>query len=302
MRIVAFLAAVAAVCLAFPAPARADPWFDARDGALEDLYADGDVDGEDPIILRLGSDGAGPRGVGVAEAHGESWVSLVGFTRALRSGKNDVGAQIVLGLALDRLATGSAHRLADPPPPSPPVARPDERPSLLPPAIARACVAAAFRASGLGAGDERIDAVEARARASAVLPETRLRVMRLWTDASHATTLATTDATDYYAAIGANLVLEGRLTWRLDRTVYAGDEPTLERVRLERAEARAKLAERTLQSLFAWARAGLDAREAPEGSREQAEALLRVAEAEATLDVLTGGWFSDDQARRGGQR
>jgi hypothetical protein len=110
------------------------------------------------------------------------------------------------------------------------------------------------------------------------------------------------DATDYYAAVGANLVLEGRLTWRLDRTVYAGDEPTLERVRLERAEARAKLAERALQSLFAWARAGLDAREAPEGSREEAEALLRVAEAAATLDVLTGGWFSDDQARRGGQR
>jgi len=35
-----------------------------------------------------------------------------------------------------------------------------------------------------------------------------------------------------------------------------------------------------------------ESRRALAGSREQGEAELRQAEAEATLDVLTGGWFS----------
>ena len=38
------------------------------------------------------------------------------------------------------------------------------------------------------------------------------------------------DGSTLYDAIGANLVLELRLTWRLDRLVYAGDEATLLRV------------------------------------------------------------------------
>ena len=114
--------------------------------------------------------------------------------------------------------------------------------------------------------------------------------MRLWDDAAHATTLATTDDTNYYDAIGANLVLELRLTWRLDRLLYAGDEPTLERVRLERQDARARVATRTLEVLFAWQRAARrEARQAAAGSPEELEAELRAAEAEATLDVLTGG-------------
>jgi hypothetical protein len=116
--------------------------------------------------------------------------------------------------------------------------------------------------------------------------------MRLWTDASHATTLATTDGTNYYDAVGANLVLEVRLTWRLDRALYAGDEPTLERVRMERSEARNRLADRILQALFAWAKANESAGTSAPGSREESEASLRAAEASATLDVLTGGWFS----------
>jgi len=116
--------------------------------------------------------------------------------------------------------------------------------------------------------------------------------MRLWTDASRATLLATTDGTSYYDAVGANLVLEARFTWRLDRLVYAGDEPTLERVRLERQDARSRLGTRTLEALFAWQRARLDETEAVTGSRDQIEAALRVAEGEANLDVLTGGWFS----------
>src|SRR6185312_3391128 len=123
------------------------------------------------------------------------------------------------------------------------------------------------------------------------LPETRLRALRLFTDAQHTTT--PTDALGtYYDATGANLWLEARLTWRFDRLLYADDEPTLERVRLERQEARARIAARVLDLLFALERASLDVASAPAGSRQEADAVLRWWEAEIALDVVTGGWFS----------
>ena len=264
-------------------PARAAPWFDAQDTALEDSYADGDIDEEDHEALRLASPGS-------SDVRGESWVSVMAFERSLLTGKHDVGGILVLGLALDRVAQGDVHRIGDRPAPgaeAPAV----EDPRRLP-ALARRCVAAAWKASGLADDDARLASIAARSRVSALLPETRVRAMRLWDDAAHATTLATTNDTSYYDAIGANLVLEARLTWRLDRLLYAGDEPALERLRLERQDARARLATRTLEVLFAWERAGMEQATAAPGSREEGAALLRAAEAEATLDVLTGGWFS----------
>jgi hypothetical protein len=280
------VALVLVACLARATPARASPFYTGED-ALEDPLADGDLDAEDHAALRL------DRRPGSSDLHGASWVSLVGFERQLLSGRNDVGGIVVVGLALDRIDAGRVHRIGDPPTgpaaPDPPAAA---QVRLAAPRLARQCVAAAWRSAGLGSDDARIDALIARSRASALLPETRLRAMRLWDDASHATTLATTDDTSYYDAIGANLVLELRLTWRLDRLLYAGDEPTLERVRLERQDARTRVAARTLEALFAWQRALVaDAGAAP-ASPEKTEAEIRTAEAEATLDVLTGGWFS----------
>ena len=116
--------------------------------------------------------------------------------------------------------------------------------------------------------------------------------MRLMTDAAHSTTLATTDGTTYYDAVGANLVLELRMTWRFDRLLYAGDEPGLERARLLRQEARSRLAARALEVLFGWQRAVVDAQAAPAGSQDELDAELHASEAQATLDVLTDGWFS----------
>jgi hypothetical protein len=294
----ALLAAFAS--LLFPAIARAEPLFGWGENALEDAYLDGDLDEEDHVAMRVGGQ------VGTSDVHGESWVSVVGFAQELASGKNDLGAFLVVGLALDRLATGPVHRLADPPrTPPPPAAVPV--PSAAPgtanqrqldamttaASLAHACVAAAWRTSGLGVDDSRIDSIVSRSRTSALLPETRLRAMRLWTDAAHTTTVTSEDGTTLYDAIGANLVLELRLTWRLDRLVFAGDEPTLERVRLEREEARSRLATRTLEALFAWQRASADMAEAISGSHEELAVGLRLAEASATLDVLTGGWFSE---------
>jgi hypothetical protein len=292
------------------ARAHADPLFGSGQDALEDAFVDGDLDEEDHVAMRFGGH------TGASDVHGQSWVSVVGFTRELMSGRNDLGGFLVVGLALDRIAVGPVHRLTEPPrrlrtPPTVPSVpfptpapavptpaaaaspAPASRPvELVPPALARDCVGAALQASGLGVDDARIDALVSRARASAWLPETRMRAMRLWDNANNATTLASTDTANFYDAVGANLVLELRLTWRLDRLLYAGDEGTLERVRLERLDARSRLATRTLEILFTWERAVLEARQAASGSPEEQSAQLRASEAQATLDVLTAGWFS----------
>lgn len=260
------------------------PSFSSDEDEQDQRVMDGDIDEEDRVGLRIGGQ------PGAADVHGQSWLSLVGFGRQLWSGKNDIGAGLVLALALDRFAQGPVHKVGEPSP----VAEAPAEATLptFPASLARDCVVEAWRGAGLGVDDARIDAIISRSRASALLPETRLRAMRLFTDAAHTTLLATTDATNYYDAIGANLVLEARLTWRLDRLVYAGDEPTLERVRLERQQARSRLGTRTLEALFAWERATLDEQDGPQGGREKREASLRTAQAAATLDVLTGGWFS----------
>ncbi len=260
----------------------------ATANAVEDATADGDIDEEDRLVANLGGD------QGAADVHGQSWVSLAFFDRQLAGGQNDVGAAVVVGLALDRLATGRIRPIADVPRASPAVPQaPAGRLAAFPPQLARDCVAAAWRTSGLGVDDARIDSMERRSRSSALLPETRLRAMRLWTDATRAATLTTADGTNYYDTIGAHLALEVRLTWRLDRWLYAGDEPALERVRLLRQEERSRLGIRTLEVLFAWERATVDANLAVAGSEQELDARMREQEKRGTLDVLTGGWFSE---------
>ena len=257
---------------------------DRREDEELDRLEDGDIDEEDRVAIHARD------ARGSTDVHDESWISLVGLRRELQSGKSDLGGMVIVGLALDRMTAGPVRRV-EPREQGASGAAGTES-GTFPAALARACVAAALRTAGLD-GDERLDSIVSRAHASAALPETRLRAMRLWDDANHTTTLATTDGTNYYDAVGANLVLEARLTWRLDRLVYAGDEPTLERVRIERQEARSRLSTRTLEALFGWERARVDASAAVPDTRERIEADLRAAEARATLDVLTGGRFSD---------
>lgn len=332
-----------------PRDARAGPWFDGGDDKLEDAYVDGDIDDEDVVAATGPCIGA--RAAGVA-LHGETWLGVVGVLKRLVSGKNEIGAMVVVGLALDRIAPSPPHMIADragaagpsppssppspsapllappppplappplaPPPPAPPPRappRPPPEPSPppapvappsapdatsadsegdgFPPRFARKCVAAALRAAGLGVDDTKLDDLVAHARSSAWLPETRLRAMRLWHDASRVTTTATSDTPSYYDAIGANLLFELRLTWRLDRLLYAGDEPSIERLRLERQEARGRVAVHVLEVLFAWRRALLAIDRTAPASRQGAEARLRAAEAAASLDVLTDGWFTE---------
>jgi hypothetical protein len=228
---------------------------------------------------------------------------------------------LVAGFAFDRVAQGDVHHtlevpielrlaygpLAQPPSPALPTQAPQahapaqpagpaqSRPDITP-AVARRAVAAAWRASGLGVDDARIDSMVTRSRASALLPEARLRAMRVFNDTSKVDAIP--DTTGTYLTVGANLWLEARLTWRLDRVLFADDEPTLERVRIERHDARARIAAKVIDALFLWQRASLRAEVATAGSQEALDAGLQAAEAEATLDVLTGGWFGGWQASR----
>jgi hypothetical protein len=153
-------------------------------------------------------------------------------------------------------------------------------------------VASALRAAGLGAADAAIDRMISRARWSATLPEVRLRGSTVDSARQSATLSPTSDPTGFYDSLGDSRLVEARLIWRLDRLLFAEDEPGLERLRVEHREAKLRLSARVLEVLFQWQRAILDRDLSAEGTREHLEATLRATEAEASLDVLTAGWFS----------
>lgn len=284
-------------------PARAAPARFLRSDPTEDALVDGEIDSEDIV----GRAGVG-RGVAPLARGGQTWISLVGYTKESRHlSEREVGGIVVVGFALDRLVRQASTKGASPPlASSPATADPSETSIALNPRLARSAVSAAWRAAGLSIDDAHLDGIVSRARWSALLPETRLRAVRfdderLYTDAS-------ADATKLRDSAGANLGLEARLTWRLDRLLYADDEPAFERMRLERHDARSRIAGRVLEALFHWQRASLElrwaqnaAREArePLRTRDEVEASLRVMEAEATLDVLTSGWFTASRQTRG---
>jgi hypothetical protein len=299
--------------------AHADPWFGAGDNAIEDRFLDGDIDVEDLVEgMHVARSRAGSQ-----HLRSGSWLSLGSFFRTV-DGKEDFGAMLVFSGALDRVAAGPVHQLSLPelpdaftegalvasyigdgpvvpvrvtPSPSPAAAAAPAPALLVTPVVARHAVTAAWKTSGLGVDDARIDAMIARSRTSAALPETRLRVMKVFNDSSQIGVIPTDTST--YDIAGANLYLEGRLTWRLDRLLYADDEPTLERTRLERQDARERVAAKVVDSLFQWQRALIAERGAIAGSKEAIDASLRLAEAEAALDILTGGWFGGWVARQG---
>lgn len=124
------------------------------------------------------------------------------------------------------------------------------------PDVARQAVSAAWRVAGLGENDSSLDAMAARARWSAVLPEARVRGLRHAMDTTHAkaTDQATAD-TPYHASDSNSLWLEGRLTWHLDRLLFAEEEPAIERLRLDRQEAGMRIAARVVDQLSKWQRA-----------------------------------------------
>jgi len=155
--------------------------------------------------------------------------------------------------------------------------------------VARSCVRAALRAMGLG-DDNRLDSVAARARSSAALPELRLRAVRTLGESGRIS-LSEDDPSRYVASGAASNVLEARLTFRLDRLLFADEEIVVERARLDRSELRSRTAAKVLQLLFEWQRAYAIAQDAAVSAEDRFAAVVREAESSALLDVMTGGWF-----------
>ncbi|WP_434042849.1 MULTISPECIES: hypothetical protein [Sorangium] len=191
-----------------------------------------------------------------------------------------------------------ALELPEAPPAPPAEAEPQlPLPVRVTPAMARAAVEAALRQARLLDPGARIDALASRARTSSLLPELRLRVSRLVDEAEN---LAPTeyDPARRTASGGTSLWLEARATWRLDRLVFVDEEIALERLRRERAELQTKLTARVIELLFAWQRAVALAADPGRSPEEHRAATLEALEAEASLDLLTGGWMTRWRAAR----
>ena len=307
------LAAITTLLLLVARTAGASPRRSSLANAQEDALADGDIDPEDiatrgPLSSLAGATTGRPI---LGTPPGSAWLSLVGFSRRTLDDRREIGGFLVLGLPLDRFARGGTRMTSR----SPQLGddalevvhairgqeRVLERVSAteqpfelaLTPRLARACVAAAWRAAGIGADEARLDAIVSRARWSAVLPEARLRAVRF--EDAQLSLDTSTDSSKLRDSTGANVGFEARLTWRFDRLIYADDEPAFERIRLEHRDARARIGAKVLEALFHWQRAALDLRSLPpaqQGTRDEADVRLRLMEAEAALDVLTNGWFA----------
>lgn len=262
----------------------------------EDALADGDVDPEDiavrsPFASVAGATSGRPV---LGAPSGSAWISLVGFSRKTIDDRQETGGYLVLGLPLDRFAKANTRVTTVS---SVEMQQPFEL--ALSPRLARSCVAAAWRAAGIGADEARLDAIVSRARWSAALPEARLRAVRF--EDARLSLDTGTETSKLRDSAGANVGFEARLTWRLDRLLYADDEPAFERIRLEHRDARARIGAKVLEALFHWQRAALDLRSLPpdqQGTRDEADVRLRLMEAEAALDVLTNGWFAKERGQR----
>ena len=132
-----------------------------------------------------------------------------------------------------------------------------------------------------------------RVRLSGWVPVVRVGVRRGFGEGLTAQDLATGDRTSLSAT--DSLALEGALTFRLDRLVYAREEAML--MREERAVSRERLhLVREVVTIY-FERRRLQLERDLLGARDVAHA-MRIAEAGSLLDVFTGGAFSRMLAER----
>lgn len=250
-----------------------------------------------------------------ASPHASLTVSARGAYAVTLDGRRELVGLVSLTIPLDRAAAPrppsgtSKGRIAeerpkkaksvDPEPTElpPPVAEqrpppPAPKPKLLLGArLVNATLSAAYRAAGRGRAHSRFASLSSRARASAALPELRLRAARS-TDESLRLTPSSSDPYRYTQAGGVTLSFEGQATWRLDRLVFADEEIAIEHLAQNRSRSDSALTEQVLRTLFVWQRARVTAAREDIDPDAQLEAELRALEAALRLDVLTGGWFS----------
>lgn len=217
-------------------------------------------------------------------------------TRA--SARSEQAAWLTLTVPFDALAQ---PRLAQAPAaPSPPTTA---EPPVLPPPLAlnqlKALVTFARKVKAVALGvassateRQRLDSLATRSRASALLPELRLRAQR---NTDQALRWAPTNDDPYRVtqADGAGTTLEISLSFQLDRLIFSRDELGIERLRADAASERTKLEARVLTSLSALLRARELGCVAGLEEEVRAEQLMRLVEQFAALDDLTAGWFSE---------
>ena len=141
------------------------------------------------------------------------------------------------------------------------------------------------------------DSMKTRARVSALLPESRFRIARDW-DQSFRLAPTTDDPFRLYETNGGGMKIEGTVTWKLNRLLFADEELSIERLRVQQTQARSRLSGEVLKALFDWQRATAQLEDPSLDDVEKVEALIRESEALALLDVLTSGWFSTWLATR----
>ena len=208
-------------------------------------------------------------------------------------------------LAVDPRAMRDAPRLSEGPPkkendpaPAPPAATPTvASASVAPPALpsisklARGAIRHALECAGYVGARTRLSSLAARARSSAVLPELGVRTLR-----SSGQLLRLTPTSDdpyrYTQAGTSELTIEARLTWHLDRLVFADEEVTIERLQIERDAAERRLIDSVLERLEVWQRSRLRASDPLTDPDQRQTAEYNAAAAAVELDVLTDGWFS----------
>jgi hypothetical protein len=215
----------------------------------------------------------------------------------VRASEGHSGFGAMFSLAVPFGGPGAATGVVAQPPTEPPRVVVRDRIALLDPRFVRRVLLAAHRAGGRPQAQARLESLAARSRTSAALPELSLRAERS-IDESLRLAPTINDPYRYTQAGGVRTVVGGKLTWRLNRLVFAADELAVERLRLQRAESDAKRAALVLRTLFDWQRALSRARSDEIGAEEQAEAALAALEAELVLDAITNGWFSRALAKR----
>jgi hypothetical protein len=243
-----------------------------------------------------------------APPHGSLTVQARGAYAVTLDGRREILGLVSLTVPLDRVA---APRIAEAKPkkaksvepeaPQAPAPAPVPAPAaptsvelprpILGARLVNATLAAAYRAAGRSRAHARYASLSSRARASAALPELRLRAARS-TDESLRLTPTSSDPYRYTQAGGVTVSFEGQATWRLDRLVFADEEISIEHLANSRSRADSALTEQVLKTLFQWQRARLTAAREDVDPEARLEAELRAVEAALRLDVLTGGWFS----------
>jgi len=198
-----------------------------------------------------------------------------------------------------RLAEGPPKKDSDNPsgaPPSSPAPAPAPASAVplapvLSSRLARGAVRHALASAGYLDARSRLYGLATRARTSAVLPELGVRTLRSSGQLLRLTPTAD-DPYRYTQAGTSELTIEARLTWHLDRLVFADEEVSLERLQIERDAAERRLIDSVMERLEVWQRGRVRAADPNTDPEQRDTAELAAIAAAVELDVLTDGWFS----------